>query len=119
MGGTQIGLRHTGSCRLPNLKTDGVKQLLIQYSSKNPGGILQIRAGGIDGKIVLKVKLDSTSKGKLLTLKWPESMGRQDYYLEAFNGKLAGKSDDVFKIVWFALLPELNLSKNNFEEFLS
>ena len=65
LGGTQIGLRHTGSCRLPNLKTDGVKQLLIQYSSKNPGGILQIRAGGIDGKIVLKVKLDSTSKGKL------------------------------------------------------
>ena len=46
-------------------------------------------------------------------------MGRQDYYLEAFNGKLAGKADDVFKIVWFALLPELNLSKNNFEEFLS
>jgi hypothetical protein len=119
LGGTQIGLRHTGSCRLPNLKTDGVKQLLIQYSSKNQGGVLQIRAGGLDGKIVLKVKLDTTSKGKLLTLKWPVSMGRQDYYLEAFNGKLAGKADDVFKIVWFALLPELNLSKNNFEEFLS
>ena len=119
LGGTQIGLRHTGSCRLPNLKTDGVKQLLLQYSSKNPGGVLQIRSGSIDGKIVLKVKLDTTSKGKLLTLKWPVSTGRQDYYLEAFNGKLAGKADDVFKIVWFALLPELNLDKNNFDEFLS
>jgi hypothetical protein len=119
LGGTQIGLRHTGSCRLPNLKTDGVKQLLVQYSSKNPGGFLQIRAGGIHGKIVLRAKLDTTSKGKLLTLNWPVSTGRQDYYLEAFNGKLAGKADDVFKIVWFALLPELNLSKNNYDDFLS
>jgi hypothetical protein len=119
LGGTQIGLRHTGSCRLPNLKTDGVKQLLIQYSSKNLGSVLQIRAGGVQGKVILRVKLDTASKTKLIALKWPVSTGRQDYYLEAFNDKLAGKADDVFKIVWFALMPKLGLDKNSFDEFIS
>lgn len=119
LGGTQLGLRHTGSCRLPNLKTDGIKQLLLQYSAKIPGGILQIRSGSVHGKVVLRVKLDTTSKSKLIAIKWPISSGRQDYYLEAFNGKLAGKADDVFKIVWFALMPKLSLNKNNFEEYLA
>ena len=119
LGGTQIGLRHLGSCRLPSLKTDGVKKIMFQYTSKNTGGYLTLRAGGPKGSVVLRVKLDTTSKAKLLTLNWPNSSGRQDYYLEASNAKLAGKSDDVFKIVWFALLPEFKGDESLFSEFLN
>ena len=119
LGGTQIGLRHTGTCRLPNLKTDGVKQIMLQYSAKTPGGILQIREAGIKGKVIVRVKLDTTSKSKLLTLSFPASKIRQDYYLEALNPKIAGKSDDVFRIGWFALLPEFAGSKDDFDSFNS
>lgn len=119
LGGTQIGLRHTGTCRLPNLKTEGVKQILLQYSSKTPGGILQIHEGSLKGKVIIRVKLDTTSKSKLLALSFPAAKERKDYYLEALNHRIAGKADDVFRMGWFALLPEFDGSKEDFESFTS
>jgi len=119
LGGVQIGLRHSGTCRLPNLKSDGIKQIMLQYSSKMPGGILQIREGGVHGKVIIRIKVDTTSKAKLLTLPWPAGKGRKDYYLEALNAKLAGKADDVFRIGWFALLPEFSGNTEAFAEFKS
>ena len=77
LGGVQIGLRHSGTCRLPNLKSHGIKQIMLQYSSKMPGGILQIREGGVHGKVVIRIKVDTTSKPKLMTLPWPAGEGRK------------------------------------------
>lgn len=118
LGGVQIGLRNTGTCRIPNIKTDSVDQLLLQYTSKNPRGKLIIREGGLLGKIVFQTKLDTTSKPKFLTIKWPKSIGRKDYYLEAQNSTLVGKAEDVFRISWFAFMPKINLSKQAYEHFL-
>ncbi|MHA8050043.1 PSD1 and planctomycete cytochrome C domain-containing protein [Aquirufa sp. ROCK-SH2] len=118
LGGVQIGLRNTGTCRIPNIKTDSVAQLLIQYTSKNPKGKLLIREGGLTGKIIFQTKLDTTSKPKFLTIKWPKSIGRKDYYLEAQNSTLAGKAEDVFRISWFAFMPQINLSKESYQHFL-
>jgi hypothetical protein len=118
LGGVQIGLRNTGTCRIPNIKTDSVDQLLIQYTSKNPKGTLFIREGSPTGKIIFQTKLDTTSKPKFLTIKWPKSIGRKDYFLEAKNNTLIGKSEDVFRISWFAFMPKINLSNIVYQHFL-
>jgi hypothetical protein len=118
LGGVQIGLRNTGTCRLPNIKTDSLDQMLIQYTAKVPGGIIRIREGGVKGKLIFQTKLDTTSKSKFLTIRWPKSYGRKDLYLEAINHKLLGQSDDVFRISWFAFMPSLNISKEVYAQFL-
>ncbi|MHA8066807.1 PSD1 and planctomycete cytochrome C domain-containing protein [Aquirufa sp. ROCK2-A2] len=118
LGGVQIGLRNMGTCRVPNIKTDSVSQMLIQYTSKNPGGILRIREGSVQGKLIFQTKLDTCSKSRFLTIKWPKSNGRKDYYLEAVNQRLAGQAEDVFRISWFAFMPSLSLSKESYGQFL-
>ena len=62
LGGTQIGLRHTGSCRLPNLKTDGVKQLLILVE-KNPATLVAMFHinDSIDANIATRAKMGQSS----------------------------------------------------------
>jgi hypothetical protein len=118
LGGVQIGLRQNGTCRLPNIKTDSVDQMLLQYTSKIPGGVIRIREGGVKGKLIFQSKLDTTSKSKFLTIRWPKSKGRKDLYLEAINFKLIGQAEDVFRISWFAFMPQLKLSKEVYTQFL-
>lgn len=117
-GGVQIGLRHGGSCRLPQLKTKDMKQWVMQYNAKHPRGILQLRAGSLNGPVVMRIKLDSSAKGKLLVLPFKGLDQRQDYYLQAINPSLKNQPEDVFRISWFALWPALNLNPNQSQAFL-
>lgn len=116
LGGREIGLRNNGSCRLPNLKLDGMTQLVISHSVRNRGGILEVRDGSPIGKILVSARLDTTEKNKthLKKLILPKLTGRHDLYLVGRNPKLKNAPDDVFRISWFTLMPDF--PKGNFDE---
>ena len=116
LGGREIGLRNNGSCRLPNMKMDGVTQFVMNYSVKNRGGILEIRDGGINGKLLNTIHLDTTEKKKssIKSIKLPLLTGRHDLYLVGRNPSLKQTSEDVFRIAWFTLMPDF--PKNGFNE---
>ena len=116
LGGREIGLRNNGSCRLPNLKMDGMTQFVMNYSVKNRGGILEIRDGGIHGKVLNTIRLDTTEKKKsyIKNIHLPSLTGRHDLYLVGRNPALKQTSEDVFRITWFTLMPDF--PKNGFDE---
>ena len=116
LGGREIGLRNNGSCRLPNMKMDGITQFVMNYSVKNRGGILEIRDGGIHGKVLNTIRLDTTEKKKsyIKNIHLPSLTGRHDLYLVGRNPALKQTSEDVFRITWFTLMPDF--PKNGFDE---
>ena len=116
LGGREIGLRNNGSCRLPNLNMDGMTQFIINYSVNNRGGILEIRDGGVNGKVLNTIRLDTTEKKKsyIKSIKLPLLIGRHDLYLVGRNSKIKQGSDDVIRVNWFTLMPDF--PKNGFNE---
>jgi len=105
LGDRNIGLRHKGTCRLPNIKLDEKKTFLISYVSKNVGGLLELRKGSPTGEVLTKLKLDTTAKNKLLFIPIKPSAGRHDLYLVGSNSRLKPEQD-VFSINWFTFLDE-------------
>ncbi len=119
LGGRSIGLRNGGSCRLPNIKLDGMSQLVINYSVKNLGGILEIRDGSTMGKVLNTIQLtDTTEKydSDIKSIKILLLTGRHDLYLVGKNQKLKQTSKDVIKINWFTFMPNFpkNFDEKNF-----
>jgi hypothetical protein len=119
LGGRSIGLRNGGSCRLPNIKMDGMSQFVINYSVKNLGGILEIRDGSPIGKILNTKQLtDTTEKyySDIKTIKIPFLTGRHDLYLVGKNANLKQTAKDVIKINWFTFMPDFpkNFDEKNF-----
>lgn len=116
LGGREIGLRNNGSCRLPNIKMDKMTQFVMNYSVKNVGGFLEIRDGGINGKLLNTIRLDTTEKKNsyIKTIKLPALTGRHDLYLVGRNSKIKQGSDDVIRLSWFTLMPDF--PKNGFDE---
>lgn len=119
LGGRSIGLRNGGSCRLPNIKLDGMSQFVINYTVKNLGGILEIHEGSSKGKVLNTIALtDTTEKGsaEIKTIKMPVLTGRHDLYLVGRNPKLKQTSKDVIKINWFTFMPDFpkNFDEKNF-----
>jgi hypothetical protein len=119
LGGRSIGLRNGGSCRLPNIKMDGMSQFVINYSVKNLGGILEIRDGSSIGKILNTKQLtDTTEKynSDIKTIKIPLLTGRHDLYLVGKNSNLKQTAKDVIKINWFTFMPDFpkNFDEKNF-----
>ena len=119
LGGRSIGLRNGGSCRLPNIKMDGMTQFVMNYSVKNLGGILEIRDGSPTGKVLTVIALkDTTEKGsaEIKSIKIPLLTGRHDLYLVGRNQKLKLTAKDVIKINWFTFMPNfpLNFNQENF-----
>ena len=116
LGGREIGLRNNGSCRLSNMKMDGMTQFVMNYSVKNVGGFLEIRDGGINGKLLNTIRLDTTEKknSHIKTIKLPALTGKHDLYLVGRNSKIKQGSDDVIRLSWFTLMPDF--PKNGFDE---
>ena len=119
LGGRSIGLRNGGSCRLPNIKMDGITQFVMNYSVKNLGGILEIREGSPTGKVLNTIQLtDTTEKynSDIKTVKLPLITGRHDLYLVGRNQKLKQTAKDVVKINWFTFMPDFpkNFDEKNF-----
>ena len=107
-----LGLRPGGSVRMPQVKFDGAKQLLIRYKVDKPGAQLRIRLASLSGKILHSIKLDSTSgKYRNLSLPLPELQGVQPLY---FEGTQAGIDPNAYLISfqWMALLPDFPKGKN-------
>ena len=116
LGGRSIGLRNGGSCRLPNIKMDGMTQFVMNYSVKNLGGILEIRDGSPIGKILNIIQLtDTTEKynSDIRSIRIPLLTGRHDLYLVGKNQKLKQTAKDVVKINWFTFMPDF---PKDFEE---
>lgn len=107
VGDRQIGLRHGGSCRLPGMRLDGVTQLLANLSVSVPGGTVQLHLDAPDGPVLATIHLDTTAKGRGENRFFPvkSTAGRHDVYLTATNPRLL-PDEDVFRINWFALLPD-------------
>jgi hypothetical protein len=119
LGGRSIGLRNGGSCRLPNIKMDGMSQFVINYSVKNLGGILEIHDGSPTGKILTVIALkDTTEKGsaEIKSIKIPLLTGRHDLYLVGKNPNFKQTAKDVIKINWFTFMPDFpkNFDEKNF-----
>ena len=119
LGGRFIGLRNGGSCRLPNIKLDGMSQFVINYSVKNLGGILEVHEGSPTGKVLNSFALtDTTEKydAEIKSIKIPILTGTHDLYLVGKNSKLKQTSKDVIKINWFTLMPDFpkNFDEKNF-----
>jgi hypothetical protein len=119
LGGRSIGLRNGGSCRLPNIKMDGMTQFVINYSVKNLGGKLEIRVGSPTGKVLNTKQLtDTTEKynSEIKSIKIPLLTGRHDLYLVGKNQKLKQTAKDVIKINWFTFMPDFpkNLNESTF-----
>ncbi|GAB3524613.1 DUF1553 domain-containing protein [Emticicia fontis] len=117
LGDRNIGLRHTGTCRLPDIKLDNKTTFLISYVSKNPGGWLELRKDSPTGEVLTKLKLDTTAKNKLLFIPIKATQGRHDLYLVGTNGKLKPEQD-VFSINWFTFLEDFPKGDaKKFEDF--
>jgi hypothetical protein len=116
LGGRSIGLRNGGSCRLPNIKMDGMTQFVMNYSVKNLGGILEIHDGSPTGKLLTIISLkDTTEKGsaEIRSIRIPILTGRHDLYLVGKNSNLKQTAKDVIKINWFTFIPNF---PNNFDK---
>ncbi|MFD2520866.1 DUF1553 domain-containing protein [Emticicia soli] len=105
LGDRNIGLRHTGTCRLPGIKLDNKTTFLISYANKNVGGWLELRKGSPTGEILTKLKLDTTARNKLLFIPIKATKGRHDLYLVGTNSRLKPEQD-VFSINWFTFLED-------------
>ena len=119
LGSRFIGLRNGGSCRLPDIKLDGISQFMINYSVKNLGGILEIHDGSPTGKVLNTIALtDTTDKydTDMKSIKIPLLTGRHDLYLVGKNSRLKLTSKDVIKINWFTFMPDFpkNFDEKNF-----
>jgi hypothetical protein len=119
LGGRSIGLRNGGSCRLPNIKLDGMTQLVINYSVKNLGGNLEIRDGSPIGKLLNTIQLNDTTEkynSDLKSIKLPALTGRHDLYLVGRNQNIKQTAKDVIKINWFTFMPDFptNFNQENF-----
>ncbi|KAB7731147.1 DUF1553 domain-containing protein [Rudanella paleaurantiibacter] len=109
LGDRNIGLKHGGSCRLPNMQLDGRTQLLTHLSVKQPGGVLELHLDSPTGPLLSRIKLDTTrnnAREKVLQ-RWPikPTTGRHDLYLTATNPGIDPESY-FFQIDWFALIPD-------------
>ncbi len=116
LGGRDIGLRNNGSCRLPNMKMDGMTQFVINYSVKKLGGVLEVREGSSSGKVLNTIQLtDTTEKYStdIKSIKIPLLSGRHDLYLVGRNSKIKQGSDDVIRVSWFTFMPDF---PKNFDE---
>jgi Protein of unknown function (DUF1553)/Protein of unknown function (DUF1549)/Planctomycete cytochrome C len=104
-GGVQIALRPNGTCRLPDINLNGMAQFVINYSAKSTGGVIEVRDGGVTGKVLIVSKLDTT-KNKIIKLSLPKLEGRHDLYLVGRNPKIKDPREDVFRISWFTFMPD-------------
>lgn len=103
LGDRNIGLRHKGTCRLPDIQLTNKNTFLISYVSKNVGGYLELRKDKPDGEILARLKLDTTSKNKLLFIAIKPAEGRHDLYLTGSNTRTKPEQD-VFSINWFTFM---------------
>lgn len=113
-----LGVRAGGSARLKNINLQNKKYLLINYSSWNEGGKLQIRLDRPDGPLLAAIPLKTTKGSEAIYIDLAPTSGKRDLYFLLDNKSLRGSNQPVCSIEWFAFregLPNSSLDKTFLE----
>lgn len=96
-----LGVRNSGSCRLPAQPLGGKTQLLMNYWTGSKGGVLEFRLDSLHGKTILTQALAPTSNRKVIAMPLPEINGTHDLYLVFRNASIK-PTEPVCMVEWFA-----------------
>ena len=101
-----LGIRPGGSARLKQINLTGKRRLIINYSTDQPGGTLEIRSGKKDGDVIAYTTLETTKQRRAISIPLKPLDGKYDLYF-IFKNPGAESNKPVCSVEWFAFREEL------------
>jgi len=101
-------IRNHSVARLKNVDLQDAGQLIVNFYSNKPGGVLQFKMDSSNGPLIASMAIKPQDNWRKEIVGFPVQSGVHDVYLVYDNKNLPAGSED-FAIVfdWFAFLPEL------------
>lgn len=101
-----LAMRHGGVARARSITLDGKEVFYLNYFSAAPGGTLEIRAGGDDGRILATYAIPPTQSRNLVAIPMEAMEGVHDIYFTFRNPSIPANRS-VCMVEWFAFQPKL------------
>ncbi len=101
-------VRNHSIARLKKVDIQNASQLIWNFYSNKPNGILQIRKGAADGPVIVSIPIKPMNQWRRESVAFPQQEGIHDLFLTYQNSSMPAGSED-FAIVfdWLAFLPSL------------
>ncbi len=106
-GNTSLLYRNHGVSRLAQVDLQGAGQLIWNFYSDKPGGVLSLHLDAIDGPLLAAIPIKAEKKWRIESVPFTEQKGTHDIYLVYNNPRLPAREAEDFTVVfdWFAFLP--------------
>lgn len=101
-----LGIRHNGSCRLPQQSLSGKTTLLMNYWTGAKGGTFEVRLDSLHGKTLIRHALAPTKDREAIAIAIPPVNGTHDLYLVFRNSSIRA-DEAVCMVEWFAFRDDL------------
>jgi hypothetical protein len=101
-----LGIRSGGSARLNQINLTGKTHLIMNYSTDQLGGSLEIRKGKLNGDILSSTRLDASVKRKAISIPLKSVEGKHDLYF-IFKNPSIDSNNPVCAVEWFAFREDL------------
>jgi hypothetical protein len=94
-------LRNRASTRLPQVPLNNSDVVMFRFNSYKKNGTMTIRAGSIDGPVLLKIKLPQTKDWEIRQYPVKTTPGVHDLYFSYENPELKNPDDNGVLFDWF------------------
>ena len=101
-----LAMRSGGTARMKSITLDGKAVFYLSYFGAAPGGRMEIRADGPNGKVVADFAIPPTQRNSIISVPMQAMEGVHDLYLRFRNPALTGDRA-VAMVEWMAFQPQL------------
>lgn len=97
--GKWLSVNNNGSCRLKQIRLDGVTDMIINYWTGNAGGSIEIRLDSVKGNVLARQALPVTKGTQAMAIPLQATAGKHDLFFIFRNASLA-PAQGVCGIEW-------------------
>jgi len=115
-----LSVRNGGSSRFKTVDLQGKDQLYIRYNTSAPGGLIEVKVGGITGEAIARFNLPVTKGYQVISVPTEAVNGQQDVYFKFSNPHIPA-NQSVCLVDWIAFrkpLPHLQQKDGQEKEAL-
>lgn len=87
--GKWLSINNNGSCRLKQIRLDGVTDMIMNYWTGNNGGSIEIRLDSLKGAVIARQALPATKGGQAMAIPLQATTGKHDLFFIFRNASLA------------------------------
>jgi len=87
--GKWLSINNNGSCRLKQIRLDGVTDMIMSYWTGNAGGSIEIRLDSLKGAVIARQALPATKGANAMAIPLQATPGKHDLFFIFRNASLA------------------------------